>query len=130
MIGASAGDAARRGGYDAQQRGYPMSVSEAFRRNNVRIVGQGDRTVVLAHGFALSVARLIWNADHRGDLAALTVPTLIVQAQEDVAVPVAVGEYLADRIPGARLAVIDGYGHLPHMSAPAAVNEALRQFLG
>ena len=79
---------------------------------------------------ALSVARLIWNADHRGDLAALTVPTLIIQAQDDIAVPVSVGQYLADNIPGARLAVIDGYGHLPHMSAPAAVNEALRQFLG
>ncbi|WP_437683879.1 alpha/beta fold hydrolase [Sorangium sp. So ce131] len=79
---------------------------------------------------ALSVARLIWNADHRGDLAALAVPTLILQAQDDIAVPVVVGRYLADHIPRARLAVIDAYGHLPHLSAPEAVNEALRRFLG
>jgi len=79
---------------------------------------------------ALAVSRLIFQSDHRADLPGLEVPTLIVQTRSDVAVPHEVGEYLARHIPGAELEVIDAHGHLPHMSAPDAVNAALRAYLG
>lgn len=59
----------------------------------------------------------------------LRVPTLIVQSRNDVAVPLAVGEYLAASIPGARYMLINARGHLAHMSAPDAVNRAIRSFL-
>ncbi|MDO5289909.1 MAG: alpha/beta fold hydrolase [Pseudomonadota bacterium] len=49
---------------------------------------------------------------HRADeLHALRVPTLVLHGREDPFVPLACGEDTARRIPGARLAVIDGMGH-------------------
>ena len=59
----------------------------------------------------------------------LRVPTLTVQSSNDVAVPLAVGAYLAASIPGARYMLINAPRHLAHMSAPDAVNRAIRSFL-
>jgi sigma-B regulation protein RsbQ len=78
---------------------------------------------------AVAVARTIFQSDHRQDLPRLKVPTLIVQSTEDIAVPMAVGEYLARHIPSATLKVVDAKGHFPHLSAPQAVTEAIRDYL-
>jgi sigma-B regulation protein RsbQ len=78
---------------------------------------------------ALTVLCSIFQSDHRGDLDKLTLPTLLIQAREDIAVPLAVAEYLNRHIAGSRLAVIEATGHLPHISAPAAVIKAMRGFL-
>ena len=67
-------------------------------------------------------------------LAQVPVPTLVLHGKDDPLVPFACGEDTARRIPGARLAGIDGMGHdlppgvvalllpalLPHLSAAAA----------
>lgn len=78
---------------------------------------------------ALGMARVIFQSDHRADVPLLTVPTLIVQAQQDIAVPRAVGEYLAARLPRGEFCMIDAQGHLPHISAPDQVLAALHSFL-
>jgi sigma-B regulation protein RsbQ len=78
---------------------------------------------------ALAMARIIFQSDHRADLPALRVPTLILQTRNDIAVPMEVGQYLAAHIPDAKLTVIDATGHFPHLSAPAAVTHAIRGFL-
>jgi pimeloyl-ACP methyl ester carboxylesterase len=49
--------------------------------------------------------------DRRGALAALTVPTLVVQGTDDPLVSVEAGRDMADAIPGARLMLIEGMGH-------------------
>lgn len=78
---------------------------------------------------AVAVARLIYQSDYRVELPRLRIPTLVIQTRHDIAVPVEVGEYLARQLPQAKLALIDAWGHFPHMSAPAAVNAALESFL-
>ncbi len=78
---------------------------------------------------AVAVARLIFQSDHRADLPQLTVPALIVQSNNDVAVPLVVGEYLARNIPQAELVVIAAEGHLPHVSSPAEVIRVIRRYL-
>lgn len=78
----------------------------------------------------LTVLCSIFQSDHRADLPKLTLPTLLIQSREDVAVPLAVAEYLNQHIKGSRLSVIDAVGHLPHVSAPAEVVAAMREFLG
>ena len=78
---------------------------------------------------ALASARVIFGSDVRSELPRLKTPTLVLQSGEDFAVPDEVGLYLARHIPLAQLARIDARGHLPHMSAPAAVNQALADFL-
>ncbi len=77
---------------------------------------------------AASTLITILRSDHRADVARVTVPTLIIQTREDFAVPLEVAEYLHQRIQGSQLAVIDASGHLPHVSAPAKVIAAMRDF--
>jgi 3-oxoadipate enol-lactonase len=67
--------------------------------------------------------------DHTPILGAVTVPTLIVVGSEDFFTPVPVARIMSDGIPGARLAVIDGAGHLPNMEKPEAFNKQLEEFL-
>jgi sigma-B regulation protein RsbQ len=79
---------------------------------------------------AFTVLCSIFQSDHRQDVCKLDKPTLLIQSQQDVAVPLEVAEYLNREIRGSRLAVIDATGHLPHVSAPAAVVAAMRDFIG
>ncbi len=78
---------------------------------------------------ALAFARMVFQYDHRGDLPRLNIPTLIIHAGEDLAVPNGVSEYMARRIPLAKMVTIEARGHLPHLSAPAAVNRAIDTYL-
>lgn len=72
------------------------------------------------------IARMIFTSDLRQVLPHVTVPTLLVHAREDIAVPAAVGEYLHQSIAGSRLEWIDVAGHLPHLTAPESVAGVLR----
>lgn len=76
---------------------------------------------------AQAVARVIFQSDHRADLPKLTVPTTILQSNNDIAVPPQVGRYMADKISQATLINIDAEGHLPHLSAPAVVTRTLAE---
>jgi sigma-B regulation protein RsbQ len=78
---------------------------------------------------ALSLARVIFQSDHRANLPRLTIPSLILQSGGDIAVPSEVGLYMARHIPQARLVSLNATGHLPHLSAPDAVTQALASFL-
>jgi pimeloyl-ACP methyl ester carboxylesterase len=61
-------------------------------------------------------------------LAAIRVPTLIVVGDQDQPF-VAPCEYMAKKIPGARLEVIPGAGHSSNLDQPEAFNRVLRDFL-
>lgn len=74
---------------------------------------------------SVRIARTIFESDYRRLLPSLTVPTLLIHAHRDIAVPEAVGHYLHDHIPDSRLAWIDTVGHLPHLSAPDEVTAVL-----
>lgn len=76
------------------------------------------------------IARMIFTSDLRHVLPMLAVPTLLIHAREDIAVPAAVGHYLHSNIAGSRIAWIDTAGHLPHLAAPEEVAAVLRANLG
>jgi sigma-B regulation protein RsbQ len=78
---------------------------------------------------AQAVARVIFQSDHRQELPRLKVPTAILQASDDIAVPLEVGQYMADRIPQSQLIHINAKGHLPHLSAPNVVTNAIASYL-
>lgn len=79
---------------------------------------------------AQAVARVIFESDHRQELPRLQVPTLILQSSNDVAVPLEVGKYMAEKISQSQLINIDAQGHLPHLSAPDVVTKAIASCLG
>lgn len=59
----------------------------------------------------------------------IDIPVLVCWGAEDTWIPVAKGEELASRIPGARLTTIPGAGHLVQEEAPAELAAALLDFL-
>lgn len=79
---------------------------------------------------AQAVARVIFESDHRQELPRLQVPTLILQSSNDIAVPLEVGKYIADKMSQSQLINIDAQGHLPHLSAPDVVTKAIASCLG
>lgn len=75
-------------------------------------------------------ARVTFLSDHREDLPASTVPSLILQCSDDLIAPVAVGEYMQRVMPRAAMSIIDNVGHCPHLSSPSASTKAIDSFLG
>lgn len=51
-------------------------------------------------------------------LAGLKVPTLILWGREDRLIPVSVAAWFNRQIPGSRIAILDGIGHIPMEEAP------------
>ncbi|GIG39689.1 alpha/beta fold hydrolase [Cellulomonas phragmiteti] len=74
-------------------------------------------------------ARVTFLSDNRADLARVPVPTLVLQCTDDVIAPVAVGQYVRDAIPGARMVLLDATGHCPNLSAPEATTAAIAGFV-
>lgn len=62
--------------------------------------------------------------------AAIDVPVLVITGSEDRVAPPAHAQRMAGEIPGARLAVIEGAGHISNIEAPDRFNAALSEFLG
>lgn len=64
------------------------------------------------------------------DLAAITVPTLIVNGSADVMLPTINSFYLEQHIPNAQLIIYPDAGHAAHFQYPALFLAHLRLFLG
>jgi pimeloyl-ACP methyl ester carboxylesterase len=67
--------------------------------------------------------------DYTDMLARIRVPTLVVVGSDDEFTPVGDAEFMADRVPGARLAVIDGAGHMPNLERRDEFDAVLGDFL-
>jgi sigma-B regulation protein RsbQ len=78
---------------------------------------------------AKQFARVTFLSDLRADLPRLQAPTLIVQCNDDLIAPIAVGEYMHRTLPRSTLAVIENVGHCPHLSAPSSCTQAIDRFL-
>ncbi len=71
-----------------------------------------------------------WLEDFRGDIAQITVPTLVIHGDSDQILPIdATGKRTAALIPGAQLHVIEGGPHGLNWTHAAEVNTALLTFL-
>ena len=68
-------------------------------------------------------------SDNRSDLAAVVIPSLIMQCSDDMIAPLEVGDYLARSLPNSSLRVLEATGHCPHMSHPAETIQVIREYL-
>jgi sigma-B regulation protein RsbQ len=102
------------------------------------IMGNGDRPELgaeLTESFcrtdpeiASQFARVTFMSDNRADLAAVRVPTLVLQCSDDVIAPRAVGEYVHREITGSTFVQLAATGHCPNLSAPQETIDAIRAF--
>ena len=132
---------ARRQGYsDLVKAGRFEAVAEARLPLLVAPAQQGDsaltatiRAMAQATGpevFMRQQRAIMARIDSRPSLAAIAVPTLILWGDADGIATRAHQDELLAGIPGARLAVLEGVGHLATLEAPDRVNAALGDWLG
>jgi 3-oxoadipate enol-lactonase len=74
-------------------------------------------------------AEAVWLADQRDRAAAIDVPTLVIVGEEDRPTPPELSEDLAALIPGAKLAMIPGAGHISNLERPAEFDRHVEDFI-
>lgn len=84
-----------------------------------------SRLAALFTGFTL----MLPDAHLYPRLPQIQLPTLIIWGSEDRTFPVSDAHDAARQIPGARLEVVDGVGHVPMQESPQAFNQILEAFL-
>lgn len=72
---------------------------------------------------------LMLRPDSRHDLSLIHCPTLVLCGRQDGLTPLAESEEMAEKIPRAKLVVIEDCGHLSAMERPRAVSAVLRYWL-
>ncbi|MET9390412.1 alpha/beta hydrolase [Streptomyces sp. NPDC006624] len=75
-------------------------------------------------------ARTTFLSDSREELKGVTVPTLVLECEQDAIAPREVGAYVHAAIPSSRLVTLAATGHCPQLSAPQATSAAILGFLG
>lgn len=74
-------------------------------------------------------AKAVWLADQADRAGAIDVPTLVLCGSEDKVTPPDLSRTLAELIPGARLQLIMGAGHLANLEKAAEFNRRIEEFL-
>lgn len=101
----------------------------AFREKSLAIVSSTQKMIEEASpdGYAACCAA-IRDCDYRKQVAAIRTPTLVITGTHDPATPPADGRFLAQQIPGARLAEMDA-AHLSNIEDHGHFNQELAAFL-
>lgn len=68
--------------------------------------------------------------DLMGKVEEIALPTLIVCGREDLLTPVKYSEFLRKKIPGSKMEIIEGAGHMLMLEAPQKLGAVLTHFLG
>ncbi len=82
---------------------------------------------LLVQDFRLCDAFNIEDRYLRGEVK-IDIPTLIVCGNADVMTPLEYSEFLRDHIPGSKLAVIHGAGHMVMVEKPSEFNKIAKEF--
>jgi 3-oxoadipate enol-lactonase len=103
--------------------------TEAFRRANPEVAERWRATIAAtpAEGYA-GCAEAIGTMDLEDEIAAVRAPTLVIAGRHDPATPPPHGELIAERIPGARLELVDG-AHLSNYERPDEVTALMLDHL-
>lgn len=92
-----------------------VELEESFRRINPVV--------------AREYARACFLADVRHLLKDITVPSLILQCNNDLLVPSHIGTYLQENLANSTLVQLAASGHCPHLSSPRETSEAILDYL-
>jgi aspartate dehydrogenase len=118
-LGAELQDRADERAREIAGPGAPGDVLVEIARNMRRARPAGYRNVT---DIIAATDALPW-------LETIAVPTLVVCGEHDTVVGMALSQTIAERIPDARLATIEGAGHQPNVETPDAFADAVRAFV-
>lgn len=131
---------ARRQGYiDLVESGnFDQVVEERIpilfpeeKRNDERLLGiaRAMAADTGADTFLAQQRAIMARIDSRPRLSEISVPTLLIWGEKDGITSRAHHDEIAEKVPGARLEVIAGAGHLPTVEAPEVVVPLLTDFI-
>jgi pimeloyl-ACP methyl ester carboxylesterase len=83
-----------------------------------------------AEAIAAAALGMAERPDSTADLAEITVPTLVITSDGDRLIAPELTTPMADQIPGARLEVLTGVGHLSNVEAAGRFTQLLRDHAG
>jgi pimeloyl-ACP methyl ester carboxylesterase len=109
---------------------FPVYVHR--KRHNDEALKRLVRTMAEETGVAAFLRQqeaIIGRPDSRPGLGRIACPTLVLVGEGDEATPPELAREIASGIPGSRLAVIPGSGHLSTLEEPDAVNKALVEWM-
>lgn len=110
-------------------RRIPDELVDVTRKNGKRAVTGRTYLRALRAAATLDGVRLEQIHSVRLAAARITAPTLVVWGDRDRVIPLDQGRVAVQTIPGARLVVIRGVGHLPLVEDAEAFNSAVSAFL-
>lgn len=124
---------------DFQSPEYQSAMNEYYRRYLCRkdpwpadvdscFAGMGPAYLTMDGPSEFTITGSLKGYSAVSRLGQITIPTLFTVGQFDEATPRA-GAYYQSLIPGAKLAIIDGAGHLSMQDSPEAYAQVVRQFL-
>jgi class 3 adenylate cyclase/pimeloyl-ACP methyl ester carboxylesterase len=93
-----------------------------------RLAGVFERAAA-SPGMARALVQSIQEVDVTSILSTIDVPCLVLHRQDDPFAPVAWGRALAEGIPGAKLAIVDGTDHMPWFGDGRPLVNAMAEFL-
>ena len=101
------------------------------RANDAALVEQHRRTAAASPPVEVLTSRIdaIVRFDRRARLGEIRAPTLVIVAADDMITPRFYSGELAERIPGAKLVVLEAGGHFAPNVLPAPYNAAVGAFL-
>jgi 3-oxoadipate enol-lactonase len=103
--------------------------TKGFRDSHPQVIARFSELFVATKldGY-IACGEAVRDMDHRALLPKITAPTLIIAGRHDPATTLAMGESLRDRIPGAKLAVIDA-AHISNVEQPQIYTDTVLDFL-
>jgi 3-oxoadipate enol-lactonase len=114
-------------------RVMPIMFGRTFMSDPARAAERAEWQGYMAHNHRVGVTRategVITRQPIYDELAKITVPTLIIIGDEDVATTPEHSDRMHARIAGSRLVRIPHAGHTSSVEEPAAVTAAIRDFL-
>ncbi|MFE3454226.1 alpha/beta fold hydrolase [Nonomuraea sp. NPDC059194] len=111
----------------ARARGPRLVSPQAAPELVDRVVTAMEQSIRLP-GYRHAAASMA-GTDHDDVLGSITAPTLVVVGDQDTVTGVAESEAIAAAVPGARLAIIEGAGHLANQERPEEFNRLILEFL-
>lgn len=117
---------------DSNYLGWSSSIAPMMMGNSDRPeLGQEltDNFCSTDPSIARHFAHVTFLSDNREDLARVSLPTLVLQAQNDVIAPLPVGRYVHEKVAGSTLVHMQATGHCANLSSPGEVIDEITKFL-
>ncbi len=131
--------AARADGIALADRGRGLEVADgmvpkllcpdSYARPALRVATEAMASTASDRGIAFALQAMRDRPDSRPGLGEITAPTLVVVGEQDALTPPDLARVMSDGIPGARLEVVPGAGHLTPLEQPERFNALVREFM-